>query len=230
MNLIEVWENYTPAGWLYKKLDEAAQYHVYVANATDQAISVIVSANREWAYLDLAATMASLCMSMGTSAPSGITALRNAKSLYDIYQATRIWAGTGSVANQLWSTFAQKGTVIQPKSYDCVNKRSASNPLNYLSPSQWAALEGGKDLDILIFREDGRSVFIESNSDNSWVTETDFVHLSESGTIWQPSGEGIEWGSLESFQNSLPSNNLSPEDVKKQCEESAQETEGWSYG
>lgn len=195
------WKKYTPLGMLYTAVDEAAEFHVYVANDSGMPISVIVSANKDWAYVDLSAAVLTLIVSLGSSAPSGIQALKGSKTLYDIYQATRIWRSMGGVASNLWNIFAETGAVIQPGSYDCVSKKSKSNPLNYLTPSQWAAVTGkysqGKDLEILIVREDGLSIFLKSNSDESWIARKNACYRSERGKIWVAVGDGREWG--ESF-------------------------------
>jgi hypothetical protein len=212
----DFWKKYTPVGIAYTALDEAAEFHVYVANDTSIPISVIVSANKDWVFVDLATSILTLVASAGTSAPSGITALKSAKTLYDIYQATRIWRAIGGVASNIWKIFAETGTVIQYKNYECVNKKSKSNPLNYLTPSQWAAVTGkytgGKDLEILIMREDGISLLIKSNSDESWIATSDAVYRSERGKVWVRLGQGIAWSSPLTPEE-LETSNDSEDDV-----------------
>lgn len=159
---------------------------IHVANYYGAPVSVIVTPNRDWVFADLGAVVAQLVISLGSSAPSGLAALQSAKTLWDVYTATRIYRGVASVGKTLWGFFEKKGFKILPGAFACVNERSNSNPLSYLTPSQYGAMLKAKDYSVLIVAQDGQSVMFNTNSDTSWVVDKSGAHPTVYGKLWVP--------------------------------------------
>jgi hypothetical protein len=189
----ELWKEYTPAGIIYDKLDNMSQRYVHIANATGMPIAVIVAANKDWVYADIASAIVQLVASFGSSAPSGLQAIKQAKTLFDLYNATRYYRGIVGVAGQVYKIFAEKGITIEHGDYKAVNNRSNSNPFNYLDPSQYGAICDASDLTVMITREDGEAAIFNTNSDRSWIAYPIGYCRAEYGTIWQPEGEVYNW-------------------------------------
>jgi hypothetical protein len=158
-----------------------------------RSIAVIVSANPDWAYADIGASVALLVASAGSSAPSGLKAVKDARTVWQLYQATRYMRGVASVAGNIWKAFAEKGTVIEPGAVVDLQQRSQSNPLEYLNPSQYGALAGAKDLQLMIQIKDGPSACFNSNSDDSWIALPAGYARAQYGKLWVPCDGPHAW-------------------------------------
>jgi|688.fasta_scaffold209082_2 hypothetical protein len=157
---------------------------MHVANDYGDTISVIVTPNRDWVWADVGAAVAQLAISVGSSAPSGLAGLKAAKTMWEVYSATRVYRGVYGVGKTLWGFFENKGFKILPGTFSCVNERTNSNPLNYLTPSQYGALLKAKDFSVTILAMDGQAVMFNSNSDTSWVVDKAGAHPVVYGKLW----------------------------------------------
>jgi hypothetical protein len=184
--LKDAWKTLTPAGVTYDLLDNISVRHVNIANASGAPIAVIVAANKDWTAVDLSTAVVLALISFGSSAPSGLEAMKNAKTLWDVYQATRYYRSIASLAGEVYKDFAEKGTSIENGECREVSRRSNSNPLNYLDPSQYAALANASDLTMMIVRKDGRAALVNTNSDVSWIVYPEFYCRAKSGKLWEP--------------------------------------------
>ena len=191
--LFDMFKKFTPAGVIYEKLDTAVQSHVHVANASEKPITVIVSADKNWAFADIGTSLALLVASAGSSAPSGLKAMRSATTLWELYQATRYMRGAASLTANAWKLFSEKGTRIEHGQFQDLQQRSQSNPMSYMDPSQWGHMAGAKDISIMIMREDGHTAFFSSNSDTSWIAYPPGYCRAIHGTIWQPADGPHNW-------------------------------------
>jgi hypothetical protein len=167
------------------KVGELSERKIHVANNCSVPITLVVAPNRNWVFADVGAAIASLVVSFGSSAPAGLAALKGAKSLWDIYNATRQYRAIAGLATTLWGFFSKKGSVIEPGKFECANKRSNSNPLDYLSPSQYGAIFKASDFTMYILAKDGRSMLFNTNSDTSWIVDDAGARPAEYGKIWQ---------------------------------------------
>lgn len=192
--LSEMWKKFTPAGIIYDKLDTASERHVHVANGTGMPIAVVVSANKDWVYADISAAVVMAVASLGSSAPAGLQAIKNAATLWDLYNATRYYRAVAGVAGQIFKIFAEKGTTIEDGQCIDIVQRSNSNPLKYLDPSQYGALCGASDFTLMIVRQDGLSAIFNTNSDTSWIAYPPGYCRAKYGTLWQPDDGPHDWG------------------------------------
>jgi hypothetical protein len=176
-------------------LGEISKRHLYIANNCTVPVSVIVAPNKDWVAADLVGTLVSLVVSLGSSAPSGLAGLKAAKSLYDVYQATRYIRGTASVVTTLWQFFSKRGCQVESRQLECVNQRSNTNPLDYMTPSQFGTLAGASDVSVYIITQDGRTAFFNTNSDAAWVVDEDGIKRAKTGKTWEvePSQGVVAW-------------------------------------
>ncbi|MFN6531259.1 hypothetical protein [Nostoc sp. ChiSLP03a] len=191
--LTDAWKKFTPAGIIYDQIDTASQRHVHVANATGMSIAVVISANKDWAIADIATSVALLVATCGTTAPSGLSAIKEAKTLMDLYNATKTIRAAAGVGSAIYKAFAEKATTIENGKFKDVIQRSNSNPLNYLDPSQYGAICNASDLTVMIVREDGQQAIFNTNSDRSWIMYPPGYCRAKYDTLWTPDGEPHNW-------------------------------------
>jgi hypothetical protein len=189
----DMWKKFTPSGVLYDTIDSLSVRHIHVANATGMPIAVVVSANKDWVYADIAAAVVMTVISLGSDAPAGYEAIKNAKTLWELYAATRYYRAAEGVGSKIYKIFAEKGTNIENSQYQDVMHRSNSNPLHYLDPSQYGALLGASDCTIMMIREDGHTAIFNTNSDTSWIAYPPGYCRAKYGTIWEPEDGPHAW-------------------------------------
>ncbi|MEA5553334.1 hypothetical protein VB713_20555 [Anabaena cylindrica UHCC 0172] len=192
--LLDMAKKFTPAGIIYDQLDTISQRHVHIANATGMPIAVVVSANKDWSYADIGASAAILVASLGSSAPSGLNAIKQARTLMELYTATKALRATVGVGVQVYKAFAKKGTTIENGQVTDIIQRSNTNPFHYLNPSQYGAIANASDLTVMIVREDGKLAIFNTNSDTSWIMYPPSYCRSQYGKLWMPDdSESRNW-------------------------------------
>ena len=153
-----------------EEIGKLSQYHLYLGNFTEEPLTVIVTPNKDWLIADLGAAVALAALGEGiASAPAGLEAIKNAKTIKQMYDATRILRSASSVAGKnnkllIWKFYSNIGTVIESGSWLDIYQVSKSNPLNYFNPSQYAAMTGASDVTLTIQLKNGQSAHFNSNS------------------------------------------------------------------
>lgn len=162
------------------EIDQIWQFHLYFGNITKYPITVVAAPNAEWAAVDIITAWAMAEATGGVSLAGELEMLKNAKTMGELYAATKAVRLTGGVSKKLWDLYANIGNVIEPTEYRDVSQRSKSNLLNYLSPSQYAAWGDASDLSIIVMQKDTKRIaHFNCNSEGSWLAGKDGIIKSK---------------------------------------------------
>ncbi len=202
---------------------------IHVANNSSETIYVFVAPNTDWLIADLVVGVASLAFSVGGVAKSvktvkdlynmtrTLTIMEKLKLVYKAYGIVSPISGAGSVimkANDIANAkdFVRKNAVpIAPRNFQKVLDRTNLNPLDYFSPTGWAAVCGGSEKSLMIVNESfTKQAQFNTNSDWSWIVNDKAIVRSKYGTIWQedPSA-GAYWFGGDKIPNVGTSNRAS---------------------
>jgi hypothetical protein len=115
---------------------------------------------------------------------STLLALKGAKTLVDVYKIV-------ALGHNVFQAFEKCSVDVKPGQVVCVNERSTSNPLAYLSYSQYASLLRCKTMELLIINDkDTRRISIDTNSDDSWIIDETGCHKARYGTTREIDKDG----------------------------------------
>lgn len=162
---------------------------IHIANSTSSTVRVIVAPNMDWMIADLVVGGALIVV-------DGVGVISTVSDIMKIWNAISFQLDAISQAFKVKKLFDEKGLKIEPGQVLKVSEHDLANPLQYLSPSAWAALSGGSDMTLTIYvdSDDPKQMKLaqfNSNSDWSWIIQDNKVVRAKYGTLWQADeGEG----------------------------------------
>lgn len=157
---------------------------IHIANRSHQPITVLACTENYSNRIELGHYLASLAIAQGAKSSLGITALSNAKSLLDVYQAIRMWNGIANTKKEIWNTFSHNNMVVNLNNYKTIDPNSDILPGNK-SPNK-----KGK-ISLLIVNKKGHCTMITSGKSDSWIVTNEGVQASKEDHIWLPKNRNV---------------------------------------
>jgi hypothetical protein len=171
---------------------------VHIANQTGMFVRVIVVPNKDYIIGDMVATIAtSIASAIATDGASLGEIPAEIKSFSDLMKLINLVKTMGSMGGMMYKEgelcelFNKTTIKIPPFKVENVLKKELYNPLDYLGPSGWAAIFGGKDVTLaIILWNDASNKVLEithfnTNSDHSWLVDGSGVHRVKYGHLWE---------------------------------------------
>ncbi|EIN05133.1 hypothetical protein PUNSTDRAFT_107416 [Punctularia strigosozonata HHB-11173 SS5] len=182
---------------------------VYMANASEKKIWVLIALKPEWMLVDVFVDIALLVVAAGE-----LKAIVHAGELPEelvtigdllkfMWVAVKLlWASIGAAtrpADAVLSMLDAFKSVSSPIEYGDAPDINDESFLNYLNVDGWAGLFGAKTLNVMVMSDDGHQfAFYDTNNDHSWIaTNHDAIVRSKYGSLWQedPDAGYIRWPS-----------------------------------
>ena len=184
------------------ELEKIWPFHLYFGNLTDKPISVFAAPNVDWVISDLVSAVVMAEASGAISAPAGLEAIKNAKTMGELWEATKTLRLAAGVGGKVWGLYSHLGNVIEPTQYRDISQKSKSSPLSYLNPSQYAAWTGASDLSVIVVqKESNKMARFNCNSESTWAVANDGIikakfsgggFCPENGSTW-PKQPNVAW-------------------------------------
>ncbi|HEV2146370.1 MAG TPA: CVNH domain-containing protein [Longimicrobiaceae bacterium] len=173
--------------------------HVYIANSLDQDVYVLPAEKTGWMLADIGFNVAALAVGIGEIRAVAMAGelpatLNTVKSLYYFLKIVASLGGSmfgaaSAVTKATEAVLAQvKAHSIKVPAGQVVDVLSLSSFSNYTSLSGvFAWLGDAETFDLLVVTADGKQVtMVSTNTDYSWVVQSDRLVRTVYGTTWQP--------------------------------------------
>ncbi|KAG7091784.1 hypothetical protein E1B28_008189 [Marasmius oreades] len=185
-----------------------SSHSVYMANATNQDIHVMVSLNPDWAIADFITDIGLFFIAVG-EIKQLVTAVELPKTiatLRDLYQFLKITymalGGTAAAGSRpaeavlaLHNAIKKNSIPIPAGQYKLVNEKNALEL--YLNASGIGSLLNASTVSMVVMSGDGKQfAMYNTNSDYSWIATNDKKCVrSKYGSIWQqdPQAGVVDW-------------------------------------
>ena len=180
---------------------------VYMANASEKKIWVLIALKPEWAIVDVFVDVALLLVAAGelkmvaqsAELPEELVTIADLVKFMQV-AVKLLWASIGAAtrpADAVLSIIDAFKSVSSQVNFGDSPDVSETSFLNYLNADGIAALFGAKTLNVMVMSDDGQQfAWFDSGPDDSWIaTNHEKIVRSKYGSIWQedPGAGSIDW-------------------------------------